>query len=86
MMRIPSFDGSELELHLAGHRWPLLEGGRQVLYWLRVSIRALATYGSVSFIERCLLDWEAEELIKWLAAIGRDETTPPTIDFYVRPR
>ena len=81
-MLIPSFEGSELELHLAGHRWPLLEGGQQVLHWLRVPIRALTPYGSVSFTDQCLLDWEAEQIIDWLAAIARSETVSPSIDFY----
>jgi hypothetical protein len=80
-MIIPSFDGSELELTLSGHRWPYLEGGHQVLFWLKVGIRVFAPFGSVMLRESCLLDWEAEKLIHWLEAVAQGEPVDPAMKF-----
>jgi len=82
-MILPSYDGSEVEINIAGNRWPNLEGGHQTRYWLKVSLRALAPFGSIHILNiPCLLDWEAEKLIQWLEAIVHGDPVPRIINFF----
>jgi hypothetical protein len=65
-------DGSELELHLLGYRFP----ADRVDPWdsnaLVVALRTLSDQGSWRAVDPCLTTWEAAHLVRWLVRAALD--------------
>ena len=62
--------GTELELAIVGYEFPEERFDPWDSNWLLVSVRVLAPEGSWEVVDPCLTTWEAEHVVRWLAALG----------------
>jgi hypothetical protein len=62
--------GTELELHLVGYQFPNERRDPWDSNSLLVSLRVLGPEGSCDVVDPCLTTWEADHLVRWLAAVA----------------
>ena len=77
-MLLRGAEGNELELAIAGYRFPDEARDPWDSNWLLVSVRVLSPEGSWSVVDPCLTTWEAKRLVSWLVhAAAREPSSAP---------
>ena len=64
-------EGNELELSIVGYRFPRSERDPWDSNSLLVSVRVVSPQGTWEVVDPCLTTWEAEHVVRWLAAVAR---------------
>jgi hypothetical protein len=80
-MLLRGAEGNELQLEIAGYRFPEEERDPWDSNGLLVSVRVLSPEGSWSVLDPCLTTWEAKRLVSWLVHAATREPWAAAMTF-----
>lgn len=80
-MKLRSSDGSEFEMAIAGHQFPVIETADEDANWLLIRTTVAHPRGRWTSQDPSLLTWEIQRLADWLEEVARGESVESEQDF-----